>query len=65
LDAALFVAAAADGNVSEPLIANTGDVPDPAVLDQGFGVRVTVQPNGSFTVVNERNNLTKTYPARR
>jgi beta-lactamase superfamily II metal-dependent hydrolase len=59
------VAAGAEGNVAEPLIANTGDVPDPAVHDQGFGMRVTVQPNGSFTVVNERNNHTKTYPARR
>jgi len=47
------------------IIANTGDVPDPAVHDQGFGMRVTVQPNGSFTVVNERNNHAKTYPARR
>jgi competence protein ComEC len=59
------VAAGAEGNVSEPFIANTGDVPDPAVHDQGFGISVTVQPNGSFTVVNERNKHTKTYPARR
>lgn len=59
------VAAGVEGNVAEPLIANLGDVPDPAVRDQGFGIRVTVQPNGSFTVVNERNNHTKTYPARR
>ena len=59
------VKAGEEGNVSEPFIANTGDVPDPAVPDQGFGIRVSVQPNGSFTVVNERNNHTKTYPARR
>jgi competence protein ComEC len=58
------VAAGTEGNVEEPRIANLGDVADPAVKDTGFGINVTVQPNGSFTVVNERNNLTKTYPAR-
>lgn len=59
------VVAAAEGNVAEPLIANLGDVADPAVKDTGFGINVTVQPNGTFTVVNERNNLTKTYNPRR
>jgi len=59
------VAAGAEGNVAEPLIANLGDVSDPAVKDTGFGISVTVQPNGSFTVVNERNNVSKTYPAQR
>jgi competence protein ComEC len=59
------VAAGAEGNVAEPMIANLGDVADPAVKDTGFGINVTVQPNGSFTVVNERNNVSKTYPARR
>jgi competence protein ComEC len=59
------VAAGAEGNVEEPRIANLGDVADPAVKDTGFGINVTVQPNGSFTVVNERNNLTKTYNPRR
>lgn len=59
------VAAGAEGNVAEPLIANLGDASDPAVKDTGFGINVTVQPNGSFTVVNERNNVTKTYSARR
>jgi competence protein ComEC len=59
------VAAGAEGNVEEPRIANLGDVSDPAVKDTGFGLNVTVQPNGSFTVVNERNNLTKRYSARR
>lgn len=58
------VAAGAEGNVAEPLIANLGDVADPAVKDTGFGINVTVQPDGAFTVVNERNNVTKTYPAR-
>jgi beta-lactamase superfamily II metal-dependent hydrolase len=59
------VAAGAEGNVEEPRIANLGDVADPAVKDTGYGINVTVQPDGSFTVVNERNNLAKTYPARR
>jgi beta-lactamase superfamily II metal-dependent hydrolase len=59
------VVAGSDGNVDEPRIANLGDVADPAVKDTGFGINVTVQPDGSFTVVNERNNLSKTYPARR
>jgi hypothetical protein len=59
------VAAGSEGNVAEQLIANTGDVPDPAVHDRGFGINVTARSNGSFTVVNERNNLTKTYEARR
>jgi competence protein ComEC len=58
------VAAGAEGNVEEARIANLGDVSDPAVKDTGFGINVTVQPNGSFTVVNERNNQSKTYPAR-
>jgi competence protein ComEC len=59
------VVAGSEGNVAEPHIANLGDVSDPAVKDTGFGINVTVQPNGSFTVVNERNNQTKTYPARK
>ena len=59
------LAAGAEGNVPEPFIANTGDVPDPTVHDRGYGIRVSVQQTGSFTVVNERNNQTKTYPARR
>jgi hypothetical protein len=59
------VAAGAEANVAEPFIANPGDVPDPAVPDRGFGISVSVQPNGSFTVVNERNKVAKTYPPRR
>lgn len=59
------VVAGAEGNVAEPMIANLGDVSDPAVKDTGFGINVTVQPNGSFTVVNERNNVSKTYQPRR
>jgi hypothetical protein len=59
------VAAGSEGNVAEPMIANLGDVADPAVKDTGFGINVTVQPDGSFTVVNERNNMTKSYPARK
>jgi hypothetical protein len=60
------VAAGSEGNVAEQYIANTGDVPDPAVQhDRGFGISVTARSNGSFTVVNERNKQTKTYQARR
>jgi len=59
------VAAGADGNVAEPRIANLGDVSDPAVKDTGFGINVTVEPSGSFTIVNERNGVSRTYPARR
>ena len=59
------VVAGSEGNIAEPQIANLGDVSDPAVKDTGFGINVTVQPNGSFTVVNERNNVTKTYPPRK
>ncbi len=59
------VVAGVEGNVAEPMIANLGDVADPAVKDTGFGINVTVQPNGSFTVVNERNNVTRTYAARK
>ena len=58
------VVAGNEGNIAEPQIANLGDVSDPAVKDTGFGINVTVQPDGSFTVVNERNNVTKTYAAR-
>ena len=57
------VVAGAEGNVAEPMIANLGDVADPAVKDTGFGINVTVQPNGSFTVVNERNNVDEDVPS--
>jgi beta-lactamase superfamily II metal-dependent hydrolase len=59
------VVAGSEGNVGEPMIANLGDVSDPAVTDTGFGIHVTVQPTGAFTVVNERNNYTKTYAAQK
>jgi beta-lactamase superfamily II metal-dependent hydrolase len=58
------VAAGSEGNVAEHLIANRGDV-EPGAMDTGFGITVTVQPDGSFTVINERNNVSKTYPTRR
>jgi hypothetical protein len=59
------VAAGVEGNVAEPRIANLGDVSDPAVKDTGFGINVTVEPSGTFTVVNERNGVSRTYSARR
>jgi beta-lactamase superfamily II metal-dependent hydrolase len=59
------VAAGVEGNVAEPRIANLGDVSDAAVKDTGFGINVTVEPSGTFTVVNERNGVSRTYSARR
>lgn len=59
------VAVGAEGNVDEARIANLGDVSDPAGKDTGFGINVTVEPNGAFTVVNERNNVSKMCPARK
>jgi hypothetical protein len=59
------VAAGVEGNVAEPRIANLGDVSDPAVKDTAFGINVTVEPSGTFTVVNERNGVSRTYSARR
>lgn len=58
------VAAGPDLNVPEPLIANTTESTDPLVNDQGFGIKVSARRDGSFTVTNERNQLTKTYAPR-
>ena len=55
------IAAGPAANAPENFVANVGDVPDPAVHDQGFGMMVSVQPDGSFTVTNERNNVSRTY----
>lgn len=56
-------AGAADGSVNVPadFIANTEESTDPAVNDKGFGINVSAESDGSFTVTNERNKLTKTY----
>ena len=45
-----------DHNVAEEFIANPEEDPD-----NGYYIKVSAQPNGSFTVVNSRNNKSKTY----
>ena len=56
-------AGAADASVNVPsdFIANTEESTDPAVNDKGFGISVSAESDGSFTVTNERNKLTKKY----
>ena len=45
-----------DHNAAEEFIANPGEDPD-----DGHYIKVSALPNGSFTVVNSRNNETRTY----
>jgi hypothetical protein len=45
-------------NVDEKYIANPD--PDPA-KDQGNWIKLSAEPDGSFTVTNSRNNLSKSY----
>jgi competence protein ComEC len=52
------VDAGADHNVAEPFIANMDET-------TGYGINVSAQRDGSFTVVNARNGFTKTYRPRR
>jgi beta-lactamase superfamily II metal-dependent hydrolase len=47
-------------NTSDDMIANL----EPSAECKGNWIRVDVQPNGSFTVTNGRNNFSKTYQAR-
>ena len=53
-------------NVPAEFIANAEESADPATVnDKGFGISVSADADGSFTVTNERNKLTKSYkPAR-
>jgi hypothetical protein len=44
-----------DHNVADEFIANTG------VSDEGNYIKVSAEPNATFTVVNSRNNFQKTY----
>jgi competence protein ComEC len=44
-----------DHNVADEFIANLGE------KDEGNYITVSAQPNGTFTVTNSRNNLSKTY----
>ena len=50
------IAGGKDRNVAQEFIANPEEDPD-----DGNYIKVSAQPNGSFTVVNPRNNETKTY----
>jgi len=54
-------AAGPDGNVPEERIANLSDVATSTGYDTGFGMRVTAERDGSFTVTNERNGFSKSY----
>jgi beta-lactamase superfamily II metal-dependent hydrolase len=58
-------AAGNDVNVPENLIANVAESTDPAVNDAGFGIHVSAEEDGSFTVTNDRNTLTKKYGRRK
>ena len=42
-------------NVAEQFIANTG------AMDEGHYIKVSAEPNATFTVLNTRNNFQKTY----
>ena len=47
-----------EGNPPDTFIANLNE------NDEGFGIRVTAETNGSFAVYNERNKFEKKYAAR-
>jgi competence protein ComEC len=47
----------ADHNVAEPFIANRDET-------TGYGIKVSAQHDGSFTVTNERNGYSKSYRPR-
>ena len=53
----LAVDAGADHNAAEPFIANLDET-------TGYGIRVSAQRDGSFTVTNARNRHAKTYKSR-
>jgi hypothetical protein len=59
-----YAVAAGDDNVAAPFIANVEESTDPAVHDKGYGIKVSANADGSFTVTNERTGTTKAYPAR-
>lgn len=52
------IAAGKEGNVPDTFIANIDE------NDEGHGIRVTAESNGSFAVYNQRNKFEKKYPAR-
>jgi len=50
-------AGGADHNSPEQFLANLNEV------DHGHYIKMSVRPDGSFTMTNERNGFTKNYPA--
>jgi competence protein ComEC len=52
-------AGGADHNSPEQFLANLNET------DHGHNIKMSVRPDGSFTMTNERNGFTKEYPARR
>jgi competence protein ComEC len=48
-------------NVPAEFIANVDESLNPEVNDKGFGISVSADADGSFTVTNDRNGKTKTY----
>jgi competence protein ComEC len=50
-------AGGADHNSPEQFLANVNEV------DHGHYIKMSVRPDGSFTMTNERNGFTKNYPA--
>ena len=40
-------------------------VPNLDELDHGYGIKMSVRPDGSFTVTNQRNGFTKEYKAKK
>ena len=48
---------ATEHNVAEPLIANMDET-------TAHGLRISANPNGSFTVFNDRNGHSKRYEAK-
>ena len=56
----LALASDKEHNTSDDLIANL----EPSTECKGHAIRVDVRSNGTYTVTNTRNNVTKTYKAR-
>lgn len=52
------IAAGKEGNVPDSFIANLEE------NDEGFGIKVSAESNGAFTVTNQRNKFEKKYAAK-
>ena len=52
------IAAGKEGNVPDSFIANVDE------NDEGFGLKLSAEASGAFTVFNQRNRFEKKYPAR-